>query len=150
MPTIEHTSREDATVAPTVAAPVWRAVTRGRAGLLAHAVRGARTLCGKDTTRLPWCDDTDPADVPRCWRCDAIPAGHATLWDLLELGLTLRRIDYWSTHHGWLRPINPGCGSGARRAWPPREYAIAAVMLRKIGEGYTPEGAHRQAREAVP
>jgi DNA-binding transcriptional MerR regulator len=64
------------------------------------------------------------------------------------LGISYRRLDYW-TRHGYLRPGTNGSGSGYRRQWPDDELAVAALMARLVGAGLVLDVAARIARAAV-
>ena len=132
--------------------PVWRpvAVTHSAwtgesrvVGVTLHAVRGGHTLCGLNTRAITFADSDDGASG--CSICAAVPAGHATNQDLLDVGLTYRRLDYW-TRLGLLISDNPGCGSGRRRTFPPGELLVARFMVRLTQAGIEPTAAARAAR----
>lgn len=115
--------------------------------LRAHAVRDGHTLCGVVTrSRAVWCEP--PAGCERCPECAAVPAGHATYLDMIGLGLTTRKLDYWTKQRHLRSAVSRG--SGYRRTWPGCEYQIAEVMLRLMADqDITLRGAARRARQLV-
>ena len=136
---ISELHRCNLAVVTTLAIPVWRTTNRSTVD---HAIRGDHTLCGIDIGDQDW---HPTAGRVRCDQCAAVPENHATLRDLTDLGLSCRQVDYW-TRHGLLRAHNPDPGCGRRRTWPADEVAVAAVMVRLVDAGLTPEAAHRAAR----
>lgn len=61
-------------------------------------------------------------------------------------GISVRRLDYW-TSNGLLHVAgasNPG--SGYTRRWPLAEVAVAALMVRLVDAGMSPTAAERVAR----
>lgn len=65
--------------------------------------------------------------------------------DFIQVGLTYRQVDFWTTR-GYLRAdeASPGCGNN--RTWPQSEVRIAELMVRLTDAGLTVEAAHRAAR----
>lgn len=116
---------------------------RPRAVVTAHAVRGGHTLCGVSTQAITW--DDNITDAGRCTICAAVPDGHATANDMIDLGITYRRLDYW-TRVGYLLADNPDCGSGTRRTYPPGEYTAVQVIARLVNAGLTPQAAAKATR----
>jgi DNA-binding transcriptional MerR regulator len=45
-----------------------------------------------------------------------------------HLNVSYRRVDYWS-RAGFIRPLNPDCGSGFAREYPPDEVEVARRLL---------------------
>lgn len=127
---------------------VWRE-TMGRhapaGNTVAHAVDGAKTLCGQPTAVVPW---RDTGRGTRCEKCVAAlvetPVTHKEIQEAVP-GLSYRTIDHWTTR-GYLQAANPGCGSGQRRTWPPAEVDIARLMWVLVQAGLTPWGAEQAAR----
>lgn len=135
---------------PLLPEPTWRPAARARSvnggtrrELVVHAVRGCHTLCGLTAWRVPWVDDVDV--TRRCAECATVPDGHAVHNDLTALGLTYRQVDWWC-RKGWINADNPDPGSGVRRAFPPGEVQIAAVMAALTKAGVSASAAHRAAR----
>jgi hypothetical protein len=128
--------------------PLWLATPRGDVitELRAHAIRGDFTLCGMTASKSAWSDP--PEGCGRCAECAAVPPGHATYLDMIGLGLTPRKLDYW-TRRGLLVLSATSKGSGYRRTWPGSEYLIAKSILRLMAEGYTLRSAAAQARELL-
>jgi hypothetical protein len=133
---------------PTLTPAVWRPIARYRRlrdqtqhmSTLYHAVRGDRALCGVRAHHPPAHDDT-PVEAPRCPECAAVPEGHYTAHDLIALGPTYRQVEYW-VRRNWLKPDNPGCGSGQRMTYPPSEALMALSMWRLVEAGLTPYAAY--------
>lgn len=67
--------------------------------------------------------------------------------ELIEIGLTYRQLDYWTTL-GYLQVVgDPTPGSGRPRRWPVEEVDIALLMLRLIEAGLGLSVAARVARD---
>lgn len=64
---------------------------------------------------------------------------------LAALGLTYRRLDYW-TRVGYLRPDRPTPGSGYARGWSEEELRVAAAIFRLTESGLTVAQAAPLAR----
>lgn len=62
-----------------------------------------------------------------------------------ELGLTYRRLDYW-TRHGLLLAAETNPGSGRNRRWPASELDVARVMVMLTAAGCAPDAAEQAAR----
>ena len=60
-------------------------------------------------------------------------------------GLTLRQAVYWPSQ-GYLKPVNPDCGSGAQLLWSPEEIEVAKLMRRLINAGFVLAAANQVAR----
>jgi len=65
-----------------------------------------------------------------------------------SLGISYRRLDYWS-RIGLLRATNEGGGSGTRRKWPEHELRIAALIARLADVGIDLNVAAHHARAAI-
>lgn len=64
--------------------------------------------------------------------------------DLQRIGMSPRRVSYW-TAQGWLVCVaHPG--SGFPMEWPPSELLVAAYMMVLVDAGLTPAAAARAAR----
>lgn len=130
----------------TLQPAVWQPTARTRCirgntvhlSTLYHAVRGDRALCGLAAHTLVAPTDTEG---PRCPECEAVPDGHHTAHDIVALGPTYRQLEYWC-RRGWVKPDNPGCGSGQRMTFPPAEALMALSMWRLVTAGLTPYAAH--------
>lgn len=60
-------------------------------------------------------------------------------------GVSYRRIDHW-TRLGYLHPINPNCGTGHERYYPPGETTLAVRMARLVNAGLALTVAHAVAQ----
>lgn len=65
---------------------------------------------------------------------------------LMAVGLTVRRLDFWTTR-GYLRADIPSPGSGRARTWSDAEVRVAELMVQLTGAGITAEAAARLARD---
>jgi hypothetical protein len=128
--------------------PLWLATPRGDVitELRTHAIRGAYTLCGMTAAKSVWSDPPEGCD--RCAECAAVPPGHATYLDMIGLGLTTRKLDYW-TRRGLLVLSATSKGSGYRRTWPGVEYRVARSILALMAEGFTLRAAATRARDTL-
>jgi DNA-binding transcriptional MerR regulator len=70
-----------------------------------------------------------------------------TLQQVLDRGLTYRRLDHWA-RQGWLQPDHDG-GTGHRRDWPQTELQVADLMARLVEAGLTVDVAALVARARV-
>jgi hypothetical protein len=64
---------------------------------------------------------------------------------LRRADISYRQLTYW-TSKGWLRPINPGCGSGYNYEFTADEVRVALLMGRLVRAAIAPKAAHRVAR----
>lgn len=129
--------------------PVWKATPRTRSAfegtrtdLISHAIRGGHTLCGLTTRTRAWQVVSGP--MMKCQECAAVPDGYATHNDLLDLGLTYRKVDYWCTKGHLRSGGNPG--SGQRRYFRPDDVAVAVVIAALTEAGVSLAAAARAAR----
>ncbi|WP_049568695.1 MerR family transcriptional regulator [Nonomuraea sp. SBT364] len=82
-----------------------------------------------------------------------MPDRALTLQQVLDRGLTYRRLDHWA-RQGWLCPAHAG-GTGHNRAWPTTELEVADLMRRLIDAGLTAgvaalaAGAHHAGRPII-
>jgi DNA-binding transcriptional MerR regulator len=65
---------------------------------------------------------------------------------LTEVGLTYRKLDYWS-RRGYLVSERAKPGSGHPRTWSSDEIAVARAICRLTGVGFTLSAAAKIARE---
>ncbi|WP_188188001.1 MerR family transcriptional regulator [Nonomuraea sp. SYSU D8015] len=70
-----------------------------------------------------------------------------TLQDLLDRGVSYRRIDHW-TRKGWLQPAHQG-GTGHNREWPQHELQVADLMGRLVDAGIAVDVAALAARAHI-
>jgi hypothetical protein len=126
-----------------LATPRTRSTNGGRRrDWITHAVRNGHALCGLNAAHRTW----EPRDdAKRCSTCATTDATHACATDLTALGVTYRQVDYWC-RRGFLRPTNPGPGSGTVRVFLPAEYEVAVFMARAVAAGVSPDAAARAAR----
>lgn len=89
----------------------------------------------------------------RCYadraRAGTLPAAESysgpTLPNLAALGLTYRKLDYW-TSIGHIRADETHPGSGARRTWPEHELRVATRIGRLTDAGIRLDRAAHLAR----
>ncbi len=126
---------------------VWRE-TAGRhadpATGYAHAVTGDQTLCGMPATTAPWQDTGRGA---RCAECTtAVSESPVGYQEIMEgVGVSYRRLHYW-TRQGWVKALNPECGSGRQLVWPAEEVRVVQVMALLVRSGVEPGAAAKAAR----
>ena len=63
-------------------------------------------------------------------------------------GVTYRQLDFW-VRRGYLRPEHEAPGCGGNRKWTEEECRVARLMGRLVAAGFTPEIAHRIARDGA-
>lgn len=80
-----------------------------------------------------------PDETPTSYPGSGVPAR------LNALGLTYRRLDYW-TRVGYLRPERPTPGSGYARGWSEEELRVAAAIFRLTESGLSVAQAAPLAR----
>lgn len=115
-------------------------------GVREHIMRGEHTLCGIPRERYEWRDTTGAACAVECRDCMAVPVGHATSNDMVELGMTYRQLNYW-VQIGLLAPDPRRAEtSGHRFTFRPAEYRAAQLIVALAAAGISPPVAGRAAR----